>query len=498
MAEISFRDSRIVIVGAGLTGYTAAAALSQAGCTNIVIYDARADPTMFESDRAYSLVIYQNGQRVLQQLHGFDELFKKDAVCQHVRVVNQIDANGNNTVETSIPPSGPVYWLLKRRMLQLLDSYVRTRYPNVKIVTKARVNDASFGKDGTSLTVTHGDGSEERVAVDLLLACDGSKSTIRALMAKHDDEVKSKRGMQLYSRRSAATGIRHKGLELDEMPIISSPGAATQLAQPSEIYYLLGDRRQRSAQRVFDMMLLPVCSGKGEPRRAALSVRAGHALLSVNSVEEAFALFVENFPQLRVHDLISERSMQQFVDTEAAEFPPVERPNSLVAHFSSGHGGVMFVGDSAHSFPPDAAQGVNSAMQDVEALLRIASHLPSDAPPSALLSAYETARDSESWDLIHLSETSSTATYAHSGVVARARFALNKRVRAVLAAVMPGVCAAEADTLLRQGLSYATVRRRDARTGAVMATLGSALLLAVPCALARVALSTRGVECARR
>ncbi|CAN8065880.1 unnamed protein product [Agarophyton chilense] len=479
----ALNSARIVIVGAGLSGYVAAAALAQAGCTNISVYDAQPDPTVFEPYRAYSLVIYRSGQRLIERLKGFDAIFKEHAVCQHVRVVNHIAPDASLRVETTRPPAGPVYWLLKTRCLQLLDAFVRERYPAVKLHTGCSVRDIKFGSQGTSLLVDTPDEKGKSVAVDLLLACDGSNSTIRRLMADNDAAIRSTNGMKLYSEPSAATGIRHKGLVISARPIISAPGVPAQVAQPSVIYYIYGQRRGRPAHEAFDMMLLPVSVDSDLPRRAALSVRDGHAILSLRDVSSARNLFRANFPQLRVDDMFSDAALQAFVDTEAAAFPPVQRPNSLVGHFDGG-GGVMFVGDAAHSFPPDAAQGVNCAFQDVQHLLEAAT-ADSEAKlrVSDVLDTYETRRDREVWTLMQLVGVAAPHSYRHDATKF-SRFMLNKRVRGALAAVAPALFSSDLDSLMRQGLTYGTVRRRNRLTTVALGALVAAIA-AVPLALLR-------------
>lgn len=531
------RSSSIVIVGSGLAGYTTAASLAAAGCEDITVYDGRQDPTMFEIDRAYSQVMYQTGQSLLRKLPGFDEVFKKDAFCQYVRVVCDIAPDGKQTIITSQPPAGPLYWTLKARLLDMLDAYVKQTYPHVKFVPGATVQGIQFVNPQTvenstqqqqqqqnqenspspanttqrkvMLQIKTGNGGEEDgsenntqlVEFDALMACDGSKSTIRKLMALHDDQVDSKNGMSIYSRDTPSTGLRHKGIVLDETPIISAPGEAITYAEPSMIYVLHGDQHNRPADVVFDAILLPVSSGQGERRRAAITVVEGHQLLSVPDVDAALALFRANFPQLRVDDLFPREEMETFVKTPASTFPPTQRPMSLVAHFrhTDTPSAVLFVGDSAHSFPPDAAQGTNGAFQDVEALLDIVSGVVAseDTDESKtttwadIADRYEAARDKETWELVELIGIAAPYQYKQDRI-GYARYMLNKKIRSALSSVAPGLFSDDVDTLIRQGMSYRKVHRRDVLTTASL-TLLAAAAIAVPVALVR-SMARKGEE----
>lgn len=471
MSTASIQDSNIVIVGTGLAGYTTAAALAEAGCENITVYDARKDPTMFETDRAYSQVIYQTGQRLIAKLPGFENTFRKEAYCQYVRVDKYISSDGSSKVTSSYPPAGPVYWLLKTRLLQLLDSYVKDRYPNVKFITGAEVTDVVFDKNSGGKNspaeqpklLVNIDGRQTMTGeFDLLVACDGFKSTIRSWMASHDDQMQSKNGMSIYSKDSPSTGLRHKGIILNDSPIVSSPGAPPEYAEPSVIYTMFGQEENRPKNSVFNMILLPVCAGKDVDRRAAIAMPQGHKLLSITDVDEAYDLFKENFPQLRVKELISREQMKTFIEFPASTFPPIERPMSLVAHFrNTAQGcGVIFVGDSAHSFPPDAAQGTNSTFQDVEDLLEIVSNVGEHVTVDQLLVRYEEARDEETWLLSDIISSAASMQYKQNKL-GYMRYTVNKQVRGTLSKILPRVFSEDLDSLVRQGLSYRAIRHRD-------------------------------------
>jgi len=490
-------------VGAGIAGYTTAASLAEAGFQDITVVDARPDPTVFEWERAYSLVLYQTGQRLLRSLPKLDELVKREALCQHVRVDAVVAPNGGVSMSSRRPPAGPVYWLLKARMLQVLDKYVRGRHPGVRFITGASVKEVllpdappagTAPSVRTRVLVAHAaDGRDQLLEADLLIASDGSNSVLRTLFSKLGSQVDSEYGTGIYSRPSAATGMRHKGVVLDARPVISPPGAPVQYAEPSVTYTLRGARAGRDPATAFDMMLLPVGAGDRVARRGAITVAAGHALMDVKDTDEALRLFRENFPNLRLEDCVLRAEMHKFVSTTASAFPAVTRPHSLVAHFRHvpRQGGVLFLGDAAHGFPPDSAQGINCALQDVDVLLRLArSAAASGTSTHDLLTAYEAARHGETWTLMELAAVAAPYQYGQSRLGA-ARAAVSKRVRAALAAVAPGVCSPHVDTLIRQGLTYREVRSRDRRTGAALWVLGGTLLAAPLAAVAAAAAASR-------
>lgn len=487
MSTGGIKDSDIVIVGASLTGYTLAASLAEAGCKNITVYDGREDPKAFENDRAYSQVFYENGMGLIRKLPGFNDVFKQEAVCQHIRVVNDISASGKQSISSFRPPAGPIYWILKSRMLEMLDSYVKERYPQVKIVTSSPVEDIVFVKSDSEdevkrakLVVGGADQTQETIELDMLFACDGFNSTIRKLMTLHDDQIDSTHGMDIYSKTVPSSGLRHRGITLSEQPIISAPGEEIQYAEPSVVYYIRGETSERPKTSVFDICLLPVASGKDEKRRAALIVEDGNRAVTVSDVDEALALFRENFPQLRVDDVFSRDEMQKFVDTTASVFPPVQRPMSLTGNFrnTTKPSGMMFVGDAAHSFPPDAGQGTQSSFMDVEAIFDIVNGAYESTTWNDIMTQYEKARDKETWALLDIVKVSTAFVY-NQNKFGHFRFMWNKRIRAALNNIIPFAFSEDMDSLVRRGMTYRAVKRRNRITTISMTALAAALI-AVP------------------
>lgn len=484
----SIQNANLVIVGAGLSGIVTAAALADTGCTNVTVLDARPDPTIFETDRAYSQVIYENGLRLIQKLPGLERLFKTKAFCQYVRVVSDVQPDGTQIIKTTKPPAGPVYWILKSAFLELLHAYVREVYPSVTFRNGCSVKDLVMDKEETTLIVTGSKTEEddEHLSFDVLFACDGSESLLRSLLAQRGDQVDSSHGTAIYSKDSPSAGIRHKGLVLSEEPILSSKGAPVIAATPSVIYSVRGQREGRPAEEVFDLIMLPVSAGTGVRRRAAISMTEGHKLLSVSDVDEMYELFRRNFPQLQVDALISRTEMETFTNTPASSFPAVKRPMSLVAHFRcQKSSSIVFFGDSAHSFPPDAAQGTNSAFQDTEALLDILrqANKKGGSEWTDILKEYEEDREEETWALTRLIAIAAPYQYKQS-TIGYHTYMLNKNVRKGLSAVLPGIVHEDVDALIRKGHSFRKVNFLNNLTRFSLALITTSLSV-LPVALIR-------------
>lgn len=464
MISEKLTSAKIVIIGSGPSGIGTAAALAECGCQDITIFDERTDPTMFETTRAYSQVLYKTGQRFIQKIPGLDEEIKKASFCQHIRVVSDITADGKQHVVSTKPPAGPLYWLLKSTMLRVFHSHVKKNYPQVKIRNSVKVKEVEMkGGQPTSLVIKDSDPtkdpSEEKVNFEVLIACDGSESNLREIIAQNDPLLQSSNGMKIFSRNSPSTNMRHKGIVMNESPVLSQEGDEVMVATPSVIYNLRGDRNNRSKESIFDMVLLPVCAGKEEKRRAALCIEENHKILSITDVDEMYELFKENFPQLQVEKIFSHDEMKVFTETPASTFPAIKRPMSLVGHFknSTEPSSIVFIGDSAHSFPPDAAQGTNSTLQDIESLMTTLQNSPNAGSWREILDIYEKKRNGETWALLQMMSIAAPYQYKQD-FIGYSGYMLNKNIRKNLSKVLPGIVHEDVDTLIRQGMSYKKVR----------------------------------------
>lgn len=187
-------------------------------------------------------------------------------------------------------------------MLTALLEHART-CPNIRIHFGARVTDVKFATRAapqSKVTMSRlGATVAETFDVDMLFACDGYQSTMHKLAVANRAFLASKRGVADSIRQSATTGMRHKGVMLSALPLISAPGAEAQFAQPASLYMIKGECRGRPSNRVFDAMILPV----GAPSvrlRLAILVQDGHARLDVSDVDAMYTLWRENVPLLRV------------------------------------------------------------------------------------------------------------------------------------------------------------------------------------------------------
>lgn len=485
-ASAPLQSSCVVIVGAGITGYLTAIVLHQSGFRNITVIDSLADPTAFSRTRAYSLCIYQLGQRLLRELPELFETFKKHSLEQSTRHDVTVFETGFFKESSGFFPSPPVYWLLRTTFANILAEYIKDKCPDVEIMTSCSVLDLMFDGDSAAIKYLNSDSKWSFMQADLIIACDGSYSKMRSVVRAHQRELNSSSGFEMYRRISPSVGMCPKGLVLSA-PIISAPNAKkTITADPNKIYRFRGSDKIDDLSR-FDLLLLPVGAHDSKlDRIGMLCVKGDHCVWDAANAQEAYGMFEQNFPQLRIRDMFSEAEMAKFVSEKPAPFTPVERPMSLVGTFKKrgeqeALSGVVFLGDAAHSFPSDTAQGINCALEDVRIFKETIEEVGKNcASWKAVLDTYEAKRNPEIWDLMRVARTGSPYQYGQNkfGLF---QYNLNKALRANLHAVAPALFQPNMDTLVRQNYNYSDVRKlADGTTRNIVVFFVS--LIAVPCA----------------
>lgn len=128
-----------------------------------------------------------------------------------------------------------------------------------------------------------------------------------------------------------------------------------------------------------------------------------HAMWKKKSVDDAFDLFEQNFPQLDIRACISHQNMQNFVEASPVTFPMISRPASLIATIGKPEtGGVVVLGDAAHCFPPNLGLGLNSAFEDVSVLMRVIDEAIAEAVIPDIVKRYEQLRDDDIFALMKI------------------------------------------------------------------------------------------------
>lgn len=224
----------------------------------------------------------------------------------------------------------------------------------------------------------------------------------------------------------------------------------------------------------------------------SISMEANSSLWKVKSVDEAFELLQGNFPQMRMRDAFSQETMERFVNGNCILIPLVSRIASLVGFVGkhSSGGGVVILGDAAHSFPPDFGQGLNSGLEDVNEFISILENGAQNSKLHDLLALFERGRMDDILGLVEICSFNS-----HLGErrpLHRIVGIIDMKLRTLLSVWFPQWFYPGVVAMLSKGWSYGLIRRRfRVTTKRIFVLLGLLTFFAFFCAVFCVPLIQR-------
>ena len=220
------------------------------------------------------------------------------------------------------------------------------------------------------------------------------------------------------------------------------------------------------SQKQEERVNLGLLSVKGDAKRTANIICVPqHKIWSLTTFEEVKKFLTASFPQVDFSSFVEDEELRRFAEAQPGVFPqpqyvpsmawvlPVpsvlaesdrtsERTSGGMSDGSKGAAagavqGLVLAGDSAHAFPPDLGQGVNSGLSDVYALYTsLRDHPPTDHNLTQALTVYEQQRVPEAIAICKLMQFGYPYQYNQAPI--KAKFAqLNLAFRLVLNKLLP-------------------------------------------------------------
>jgi 2-polyprenyl-6-methoxyphenol hydroxylase-like FAD-dependent oxidoreductase len=235
----------------------------------------------------------------------------------------------------------------------------------------------------------------------LVVGCDGIHSMVRQTLAAWQQEQGQPDAFSITQLPAVSAGLRYRMMQLPANPTTKQ---GTVLANSTT---LVLSGVTRSKRDIMLKMFMVGIKDPSAPRYGSIITFPDHEIWQISDVDEMYDFLGRTFPQMDWRALVAREQMETFVAHPGGTFPqpqacsnlgwavPQEEPAAGGAGGASSAaapppGGVLLLGDAIHCFPPDLAQGVNAALQDVVVLSEAMAQCGDDVAAAAR--AYEERR----------------------------------------------------------------------------------------------------------
>ena len=342
------RSTDILVAGGGLAGLIAAAAFASAG-HRIVLVEPGYPVTEANQDGAdlRSTAFLLPAQNLFERIGLWPVLEPHAVALETLRIVDTTGSPSHLRGERAFcaqdvgdQPFGWNFlnWLIRRELLAHLE-----KQPNVSLKFGTGVRDILTRTSGAIVTLADG----STLAASLVIAADGRNSPVREIAGIG---VKTTR----YGQKSLAFVATH---------------AAPHNNVSTEIYNEGGP-----------FTMVPLADVEGCAASAIVWMNKGRRVIDLPALEEA-----------QFNEAMTERSARLFGPMNLASKRTIWPIITQTADRLTGER-IAIIAEAAHVLPPIGAQGLNTSLNDIAALLDAAEKHPAAFGGPAMLKGYAAAR----------------------------------------------------------------------------------------------------------
>lgn len=446
----------------------------------MTIIEQEKDFNSFRIPRQYFLVIFKKGRRALKCVPGLWETITKNGfVFNDAKIVFYKPDGSRKTIEWGLHTEEVVsnVRLSRPSLVCILKDYITEHCEHVTTMFGTSVRHIAPQEDGVMELILDGDKEETVLRSRLVLACDGKNSVIakglfEAECASGKRLVHSPHGLHVVARDSPAVGLKIKAVLLDRK-YIENLKIGRPESDPSSSLNIIVGKKKGPPISSFNFGVFPVSAMDVDAMGgylASMPRRPDHDLWALSNVEDAFKMFEENFPQIDIRKCITPENMKEFIDCKPTTFGYVSRRNSLVAGIGlERSGGVVLLGDAAHSFPPDIGQGVSTGLEDARLFAEVLDKCGEDCGLQDVLQLYEQKRDDDISALMKIAQVAYPYQYGQNKFRSLLHN-VNVLVRRQLSNSFPGLMYPAMISMVGDDLPFREIARRADKTTAVLIT----------------------------
>lgn len=401
-------NKTVFISGGGPCGLAAALMFHQRGWKRIIVAEMSKSAKTFDKNKGFNYLIDARGQKLLKQLNLEDAL-STYGVENDRNIMTMVLSDGSHKIFKSPfwdPKRDSAFWSRRENLQMLLFDAIEARNDGrIELFYDHCFSDINVDGEGAATVqiMPNTGGSGISVEADLVLGCDGLKSSVREAMIAHSGLCES--SFERIRHASPSSQLNYKVLS---MPARVPLNGQIEAADNNKMAYAFISKHTQPEDATM-LVAYPVAN-PDEPRTVNIIRLPSHVIWSIEKPEDVLVFLEDAFPQLPIREVISQQEAEDFVAIKASKFPAPQYTKQCFA--SVGGLPTLLLGDAAHAFPPDLGLGVNTAMEDVFILSQHLDAYGDD--PAAAAEAFDIAQAPERAALVKLVQT--VAPYQYNQV----------------------------------------------------------------------------------
>jgi len=465
----------VVIIGGGPAGLGTALMLAQRGWTGITVLEKRPSAEYYEPDKSFSYQVDGRGQK-LTDLLGLTPKLADVSVPNTDFYLTLIQKDGKRQT-TKLPIADSkrktAYWLPRASLVELFYQEIIQHWQD-SIQVLFHTTGVEIQQHQDYLTVIAQSPNKQQLSFTptLVVGGDGLNSIVRQTLHQWEQGKSDAFAMEQFP--SPSTGLKYKVLSFPpQFPLSDQEG---DLAQSTMAYAIRSSFKGRN--QAISLGLLPF-KNSAQPRTANIITYPEHNIWQLTTTAEVEKFLTQAFPQLPLAKIISPEEIARFTASAGGKFPMPQYCSGLHRIWGEPEGnqgtGVILLGDAAHCFPPDIAQGVNSALEDVYLLQEVLTETQDNL--SEALPRYEKLRQPDIKALIRLAQVSYPWQYNQNPLRKRL-WSLNFFLRLLLSSGLPFLFNPHSFLLIQNHqLSYSEILAKSNKTTNLLGILVGLIVL---------------------
>ena len=354
------------------------------------------DIAKFDLAKLYPFRLNRTALSILKRVEGLHEAVISQSLRARDRVMCVVKPDGATSIfSRKVPDDYSDFLILRPALMAAMGEHVRSM-KGVQAHYGASLKDMSFEQNGDILvSYSNSDGDTVTIRTRCVIACDGSRSTSALVVDRNESLLRCNYGFGETTYRSNAKNIEVRSVVVDKDILqfmnLSPEDAKRRNDASAKMFTPVDNKVMKKKLSLFIFNLPDAYVEKIGGLLGTCALPGGHPLTQIRDVDSGYAAFEAMFPYLNVRELICEEHMRGFFEVNAPKFGQPRHRNSLAYISQSGDGGLLFLGDAAHSFPPDLGQGVNASFKSAAAFADVIDKMPADASVHDIVKAYEEA-----------------------------------------------------------------------------------------------------------